>query len=101
MMSTYTELFGLKNESNVINKVVVACVVAANGIKDELDTVDNHANRLLWAAGVFENPQHEAERMYWALLAANKDNTVEQITGALDSAIQTQVDDHIDLFATG
>ena len=100
-MATYTELFGLKNESAVINKVVVACVVAANAIKDEEVSTPNHDNRLAWAAGVFQNPWTEAGCMYWAILAANKDSTVGQIQGASDSAIQTQVDAHVDLFATG
>ena len=100
-MATYTELFGLKDESTVINKVVVACVVAAETIMGEDGGTTNHANRLIWAASVFQNPNSEAQRMYWALLAANVDLTIAQIQDASDSAIQTQVYAHVDLFATG
>lgn len=100
-MATYTELYGLHNDSALKNRVVVACIVAAEVVMDELDTTPNHANRLIWAASVLANPQTEATRMYWALLAANKDATIESIQGATDAAIQSQVEVHIDLFATG
>lgn len=39
--------------------------------------------------------------MFLAVLAANNAATVANITGATDVAIQTNVDDHIDLFADG
>ena len=100
-MATYNEIYRLHNESELINKVTVACIVAAETIMGEVDTTPNHENRLTWAASVFGNPKNEAERMYWAILAANVDLTVIQITGATDSAIQTQVNAHVDLFATG
>ena len=100
-MATYSEVYGLHNESELINKVTVACIVAAEDIMGEDGATANHANRLIWAASVFQNPRGEAKCMYWALLAANNENTVAQITGASDTAIQVAVDDHIDLFATG
>ena len=76
-------------------------MIAAEAIRTESDQTTNHANRLIWAAGVFDNPRQEAERMYWALLAANEAQTVATITSASDSAIQTNVDAAVDLFATG
>lgn len=100
-MATYTELYGLHNDSSLRNRVMVACIVAAETITDELDTVPNHANRVLWAASVFANPTAEAKRMFMAVLAANKDQSVSAVQGASDAQIQTNVDDHIDLFATG
>lgn len=100
-MASYEELFTLKNNSALINRVQVACIVAAEMVMAELDTTPNHANRLLWAKDVFENPGREAARMYWAVLAANKDQDLGVITAATDLAIQSNVDEHIDLFATG
>lgn len=100
-MATYTELFGLHNNSELRNKVVVACIVAAESIRNEADTTANHTNRLIWAAGVFANPMGEANRMYWALLAGNKDATIQQIQDASDAAIQAKVEAAVDLFATG
>lgn len=100
-MATYEDLFDLHNYTELINKVAVACIVAAEMVHDEDAGVENHANRLIWAAGVFANPKQEAHRMYWALLAANKSADVETIQAASDSTIQTEVEAHIDLFATG
>ena len=101
-MATYKELYGLHNDSALRNRVVVACIVAAEIVMNELDTVPNHANRLIWAGSVFANPQTEGLRMYWALLAANKDQTVEFIRQtATDAQIQAKVEAHIDLFAIG
>lgn len=82
-------------------------LIAAETIRAGNDTVDppwnqtNNANRLLWAAIVFNNPRSEADRMLWALLAANSDATVANITGATDAAIQVNVNAAVDLFATG
>ena len=100
-MATYAELFGLKNDSALRNRVTTACIVAAEVIMNEDGGTSNHANRLVWAAAVFAGPASEANRMFMAVLAANKDVAVAQIQSASDAAIQTNVDDHVDLFATG
>ena len=100
-MATYAELYNLQSDSALKNRVAVACVVAAEAIRGEDDATPNHASRILWAAAVFQNPAQEATRLFWAVLAANKDATVAQITGASDSAIQDNVDAAVDLFATG
>lgn len=100
-MATHTELFSLRNNSELRNKVVSAVVIAAETVMNEDGGTANHVNRLLWAKAVFANPNSEAGRMFWAVLAANSAASLETITGASDSAIQTNVDDHIDLFADG
>ncbi len=98
-MASYTELYNLNNNSDLKNRVMVACLVSAETIMAELDTVPNHANRLIWAAKVFAAPGSESDRMFWAIIAANNTLSIEQITSATDVAIQTAVDNHIDLFA--
>ena len=100
-MATLEELYSLWHDSVLENKVRAACVIAAETVMNELDTVDNHANRLLWAKAVFANPKGEATRMFMAILAANAAADVAVIQAATDVAIQTNVDDHIDLFADG
>lgn len=100
-MATYTELFGLNNNSDLRNKITVACIVAAEKIRVEVDTAPNHANRLTWAIAVFANPAHEAERLTWAVLAQNRTAQVADITGASDATIQTAVDAAVNVFATG
>jgi len=100
-MATYNELYTLTADSALRNRVRVAVIVAAQTIRGEDGGTPNHANRLLWAAAAMANPAGEAQRMFHAVLAANKDSTVEQISGASDAAIQTAVDNVVDLFATG
>lgn len=100
-MATYEELYNLRTDSALKNKVTTACIMAAETVMNELVTVDNHANRLLWAKAVFANPSGEANRMFMAILAANVAADVAVIQAATDVAIQTNVDDHIDLFADG
>lgn len=98
-MATYSDLYNLNNNSDLKNRVMIACLVSAEAIVAELDTVPNHANRLIWAAKVFATPAAESDRMFWALIAANNSLTLEQITGATDAGIQTEVNNHVDLFA--
>jgi hypothetical protein len=98
-MATYLELFNLRNDSDLQDKVVVAVVIAAEAIRVDGSPPANQAQRLVWAGTAMENPKAEAERMLWAVLAANKDATVATIQAATDAAIQTQVDAAVDLFA--
>lgn len=100
-MATYTELRNLFANTSLRNRLEVAIVVAAEAIRNEEPTTDNHANRLVWAASAFANVRNQRDTMLMALLAANRELTVEQLTGASDTAIQTAVDNTIDLFATG
>jgi len=100
-VATYAELFALHNNSALRNRVQTAVLIAAETVMTEVGTTTNHANRLLWAKAVFAGPVREAERMFMAVLAANSEFTVVQITGASDAAIQANVDAHIDLFADG
>ena len=99
-MATYAELYALASKDSALNnRVVVACFVSAETIMSDPSPPANQPNHLVWAQGVFANPKAEAKRMLPAVLAANKDLGVAAIQGASDSAIQTNVDDHVDLFA--
>ncbi len=100
-MATYVELYSLRNDSELRNRVTAAVIIAAETVMGEDGGTANHANRLTWAKNALISPRAETKRMFWALLAANKDATVTSIQGATDAAIQVNVDDHIDLFADG
>ncbi len=100
-MATYLELHNTQSNNELTRRVRTACVIAADTIRAEDGGTTNHANRMLWAANAFRSPEDEAGRMLWAVLAANKDTTVENITGATDAVLQAAVDAAVDLFATG
>ena len=98
-MATYAELITASNNATLKDKIRVACVVAAETVRTELDTVPNHANRLLWAKRVFNRPLDAAEDMLWVVLAQNRANTLAQITGATDTQVQNNVDAAVNVFA--
>jgi hypothetical protein len=100
-MATYAELLTASSNEVLINKIRVAVVIAAETVRTEAGTTPKHAERLVWAKQVFANPDAEARRMIWAVLAQNKAVTLAAIIGATDAAVQTAVDAAVDVFATG
>lgn len=100
-MATYMELRLLFGDGELLNRIEVACIVAAETIRVEDGDTTNHSSRLGWAEAAFTNPNAIRERMLKALLAANKDQDVATIRAVTDVALQSLVDGTIDLFADG
>jgi hypothetical protein len=100
-MATYDELLSAAGNTALLNKVRMACVVAATTIMTESDAVDNHANRLLWAKDVFDDTAAAGAKMMWPVLAQNKAAALSQITGADDATVQTAVNAAVNVFANG
>lgn len=100
-MATYLELRSLYGHGDLLNRIEVACIVAAETIRTEADSVTNHANRLKWAKATYSAPRPAAEKMLMSLLAANKALTVAQLTSVSDASIQTAVDAAANIFADG
>lgn len=98
---TYAELYDYKNNTALRNRVTVACMVAAEAIRSEDPGTANHANRMTWAKRVFGDPDAAGAQMLFAVLAANKDATPEQVEAATDGQIQTVVGNAVNVFATG
>lgn len=100
-MATYAELLEASGNTTLNQKMRVAVIIAADTIRTEADTVPNHDNRLIWAKAVYADPVREAQRMLWSVLAQNKTATLSAITGASDAVVQTNVDNSVNMFATG
>jgi len=100
-MATYTELRSILGDRSLLNRITVAVGVSAEAIRTESAATPNHANRLLWAKDVFVNPTQRAAEMQWAVIIANRTASTAQILAAADTAIQTNVDANVDVFATG
>ena len=98
-MAAYLELYGLKNDSDLQDRVAVAVIISAQTISEDASPPTNQAARLAWAAEAMVNPKATAVPMLWAVLAANNDKTTAQILAATDAAIQANVDAAVDLFA--
>ncbi len=97
----YNQFNQAQEDGTLQFKVKVACFVAAEMVANELVTTPNHANRLIWAKHVFEQPDFEAFRMLSVAVAKNIGLTPTQVHDASDSAIQNAVNEAIDLFAQG
>lgn len=100
-MATYAELFDLRGNSALLNRISSAIAIQSEVIRNENAATANHANRLIWAKQAFQNPEVKAREMVWAILAANAAATTAQITGATDAAILSAVAAAVDIFATG
>ncbi len=98
-MATYLELYSARNDSNLQDKVMVAITVAAEAIRVDVSPPANQTQREAWASAALANPESKLNEMMWALIAANKDATLNNILEASDASIQTNVDDAVDLFA--
>jgi len=92
-MATYAELFGLRSNADLRNKIAVAVTVKAQAI---LGLATPTVNQVTWASKALTYPIQEAEKLMNYVLAANSGLTVAQITAAADSAIQTHVGAAVD-----
>lgn len=99
-MATYAELRTASESPALLIQVKVACIIAADTVSLESAATPLHAERLLWAKRVYENPDTMAQRMVWAVLAKNKAATPAQIAAATDAAVQTNVDAAVNVLAT-
>lgn len=96
-MATYTELHDLLNDGALLDKIDVAVIIAAHGFVG--GSALNQPQLDKWAEQTFSNPRAMSKRLLPFVLAANKDATASNIKSAADTAIQTNVNAAIDLFA--
>lgn len=99
-MATYIEMLSAAANDTLRQKVLVACLVAAEKIRLEATGTTNHALRLVWAKAAFANPEAESLRMVRAVVVQNAAFTLAQIIGATDASVQTAVDAAVDVFAS-
>ena len=99
-MATYSELYELRSNANLLNRTATACMIAALAVMYEDEQTALHAQRVKWAVSVFQSPETWAQTVLRVVLAAVKDSTTAQILAATDTAIQNQVNGSINLFAS-
>ena len=92
-MATYTELYNLKSDSSLRNRVAVAITIKSKDIIALETPTQDQKN---WATKAITNPAEQADKIYNYLLADNASATVSQIQSATDAAIQTKVNTIID-----
>ena len=100
-MATYAELFDIANNNTLLDRMTAAVALQAEAIRLEAAGITNHTNRLLWAKAAYTDPRGTAQKMVWAVLAANASATKAQILAATDAALLSAVAAAVDVFADG
>lgn len=107
-MVTLLEVKDLFDNPILLKKIESAVTIAAEKISsgnDDVPPFDQTAgardNRVRWGANAVTSTLPEAKRIMKVVLAANASLTVEQIEGASDANIQSNVDAAVDLIAAG
>lgn len=97
-MATYTEIFNLKSDSQLRNKIAVAVAKKAQVL---IDLASPTANQIAWANVAINNPLTMADKIMNYVLAANSAATAAQIAAASDADIQTNVSAAVDKLIAG
>lgn len=95
-MAAYEEIAGIystADRQNLLSKIMVAVTIKAQTF---IDGGAPTADQMTWASRVLTTPQTEAEKIMRYVLAANNTATLQAITGATDSTIQSNVDAAVD-----
>lgn len=95
-MATYSELIACAGHSPLLERVRVACVVAADAIRANAAAT---APQKVWAKRVFNDPESAQREVLWSVLAQNKAVAQQSILDATDAQVQTAVDLAIALVA--
>ncbi len=108
-MATLIELRNLMNDSHLRNKVTTAVIISADTVMRGDDGAapflqkpgppSDHDNRVACAKVAFANAAAEGIKFLMSVLASNNAADVSAITGATDAAIQSNVDEAVDLMA--
>lgn len=98
-MALYKDLYALRQDSDLLSRIAVACAVAAVNIANEANQPANQAQREKWAVAAISNPAGTAQSMLYVLLAQYNTAQIAVITGADDATLQAAVDGAVDLFA--
>lgn len=95
-MATYSEIYDLRNDPASLDlrrRVSVAMSIKSQAI---LDDGASTSLAKTWATETLQTPEARLDSIFNYVLAANKDATTGQITGATDTQIQSNVDTAID-----
>lgn len=97
-MATYMELFSLRNNSDLQDKVAVAVAKKAQTL---LDKATPSAAEVAWASEAIADPTGKARALLNYVLAKNSDAASATIVGAADATIQAAIDGAVDVLIGG
>lgn len=97
-MATYLEIYELgmggkaTPPSDLFKRIVAACTIAGELIRQEDPSTPHHDARMHWAKVTLGDPEGMANRVIWSLLAQNASYTPAQINSASDATIQNALE---------
>lgn len=97
-MATYLELFALRSDSDLQDRVLVATAKKAQSL---LDKASPTINEVAWASDAINNPKSKADALLNYVLVKNSAATPVQITGASDATLQGVIDAAVDVIISG
>ena len=92
-MATYIELFNLRSNSELRNRIQTAIAIKSHAILQEATP---SPTRLSFAEEALKNPGSKIEEAMWFLFAANKAVSQADILSATDATVQSHVDNYVD-----
>ena len=97
-MASYMELFALRQNSDLQDKIAVAVAKKAQTL---LDGGTLTAAAVAWSLEAIQNPKGKADALINYVLVKNSDLTTAQIVGASDADIQAAVGAAVDVLISG
>jgi len=98
-MTVYNDIYNLKSNADVRNRMAVAIAKISLDIMAESAGTANHANRVIWAKTAILGPEGMTDRLFWACMLDATLRTKGDT--ATDAEIQTAVDAAVNNFAIG
>ena len=97
-MATYLELFELRSDSDLQDKICIAVIKKAWSL---LDGNNPTKQKAAWASSAIHDPAGKANSLMNYVLAAESESTVEEIQSVSDATIQAHVDSAADALISG
>jgi len=98
-MTVYNDIYNLKANSDIRNRMAVAIAKISLDIMSESVGTVNHVNRVIWAKQAIISPEGMTDKLFWACML----DTTMRTKGdtSTDAEIQTAVDAAVNNFAIG
>lgn len=91
-MPSYAQIAGFKNASSSLDGAAVAVVTYARFILGEDPATQNHALRVNWAKGAFQNPYGAAGGLLMAVASDGNIKATLPTPGPTDAQLQSAVE---------
>lgn len=97
-MAEYIELYDVRANTTLMNRLTVASMISAQRLIDKVTPTVDEIN---FATDVLANPDNTAGSVMNYVIGKNNTSSISQILTASDTVLQSQVDTAIDAIIAG